>query len=166
VSDQRQEVTRGLLYDHTRINSITAKNIEVSSFLYALIEILNEKGLLTIEELDERGKQASCMQGNMLQTSFCSLQAGCEKGIVSWEFGRPSLIAHGDDGYCVHIDRNTFQCTVRDHRHVPCRGFGCQDNERWHVWADHEKMILNHGFIEHIENSAKIYKRLEIKPNG
>jgi hypothetical protein len=79
VYDQRQEVTRGLLYDHTRINSITAKNIEVSSFLYALIEILNEKGLLTIEDLDEREKQASCMQGNMLQTSFCSLHAGCER---------------------------------------------------------------------------------------
>lgn len=49
----------GLLYIHTRINANTNKNIEAASFLYALIEILSEKGLLTIEELDERKKQVA-----------------------------------------------------------------------------------------------------------
>jgi hypothetical protein len=36
-----------------------AKTLEASSFLYALIELLNEKGLLTIKELDERKKQVA-----------------------------------------------------------------------------------------------------------
>jgi Fe-S-cluster containining protein len=204
VYDQRQEVTRGLLYNHTRINSITAKNIEVSSFLYALIEILNEKGLLTIEELDERKKQVAerlvrkfvesgiglmyqdpeedkytfekesivdcesrlhVCRAICCKLPFALSRQDVKEGIVSWEFGRPYLIAHGDDGYCVHLDQNTFQCTVRDHRPVPCRGFGCQDNEKWHVWADYEKMVLNPGFIEQIENSAKIYTGLGIKLN-
>ena len=205
VNDQRKEITRGLLYSHTRINSITARNIEVSSFLYALIEILNEKGLLTIEELDERKKEVAGRLIKKFVESGMGLmyqdpeedkykfeheaEVDCEKrldvckaiccklpfalsrqdvkeGIVSWEFGRPYLIAHGDDGYCVHLDRNTFQCTVREHRPLPCRGFGCQDNERWHVWADFEKMILNPGFIEEMKNSAKIYAGLEIGTNG
>lgn len=97
---------------------------------------------------------------------FALSKQDVKEGVVSWEFARPYLIAHGDDGYCVHLDKNTFQCSVREHRPLPCRGFGCQDNERWHVWADYDKMILNPEFIEQIENSAKIYAGPEIEPKG
>ncbi len=54
ASDLRQEVSDGLLYTHHRLNASTSKTLESASFLYALVELLNEKGLLTIEELDER----------------------------------------------------------------------------------------------------------------
>ncbi|HZO32398.1 MAG TPA: YkgJ family cysteine cluster protein [Chloroflexota bacterium] len=50
----RQEVAEGLLYTHTRLNANTSKTLEAASFLYALIELLDERGLLSIEELDER----------------------------------------------------------------------------------------------------------------
>ncbi len=59
VRDQHHEITEGLLYTHTRINSNTAKTLEAASFLYALIEILSEKGMLSIQELDERKKQVA-----------------------------------------------------------------------------------------------------------
>lgn len=52
--DLRQEVARGLLYTHSRLTSNTAKTLESSAFLYALVEILSDKGLITIDELDER----------------------------------------------------------------------------------------------------------------
>jgi len=52
--DLRQEVAEGLLYTHSLLNANTAKTLEAASFLYALVELLSEKGLLTIEELDER----------------------------------------------------------------------------------------------------------------
>ena len=205
LSRIHKDISSGLLYTHNRINANTNKNLEAASFLYALIELLNEKGLLTIEELDERKKQVAerlvrkfveSGMGLMYQDpeedkyafekeSFvdcgsrlhacraicCKLPFALSKqdvkeGIVRWEFARPYLIAHGEDGYCVHLDRTTFQCAVREHRPVPCRGFGCQDNERWHVWADYDKMILNPGFIEQMENTAKIYAGLEIEPKG
>jgi len=54
-----QEITRGLLYTHTRINANTTRTLEASSFLYALIELLSEKDILSIEELDERKKQVA-----------------------------------------------------------------------------------------------------------
>jgi hypothetical protein len=57
--DFRTEVVQGLLYIHTRINANTTKTLEASSFLYALVELLNEKGILTIEELDERKNQVA-----------------------------------------------------------------------------------------------------------
>lgn len=50
----RKEVVQGFLYSHTRVNNNTGKALEVASFCYALIELFNEKGIITIEELDER----------------------------------------------------------------------------------------------------------------
>lgn len=52
--DLRQAVAEGLLYTHSRLNTNTSKMLEAASFLYALVELLHEKGLLTIEELDAR----------------------------------------------------------------------------------------------------------------
>jgi hypothetical protein len=49
-----QELADGLLYTHHRANANTRKTLEVASFAYGLIELLAEKGLITIEELDER----------------------------------------------------------------------------------------------------------------
>src|SRR5262245_23294201 len=50
----RDEVTGGLLYCHSRLNANTSKLLESASFLYALVELLTEKGLLEIAEIDAR----------------------------------------------------------------------------------------------------------------
>ena len=53
----RSEVAEGLLYAHGRANSNTAKLLDVSSFAYAAIELLAEKGLIDIEVLDRKKKE-------------------------------------------------------------------------------------------------------------
>ena len=53
-SSLRQSVADGLLYTHSRLNANQRMTTEAASFVYALIELLNERGLLAIEELDER----------------------------------------------------------------------------------------------------------------
>jgi hypothetical protein len=50
----RQEMVDGLLYTHARLSDNTKKTLEAASFLYGLIELLSEKGLISIEEIDER----------------------------------------------------------------------------------------------------------------
>ncbi len=40
------DISQGLLYTHTRINDNTKKVLESSSFLYGLIELLSEKGMI------------------------------------------------------------------------------------------------------------------------
>jgi hypothetical protein len=50
----RDEVVSGLLYTHSRANANTSRVLEAAAFLYALIELLKEKGIITIEELDAR----------------------------------------------------------------------------------------------------------------
>jgi hypothetical protein len=54
--DLRQQVAEGLFYTHVRLSQNTNKTMEASAFLYGLIELLGEKGLITIQELDERKK--------------------------------------------------------------------------------------------------------------
>lgn len=52
--DLRREVAGGLRYTHTRASANTGKLLEVASFAYAAIELLAEKGILEIAQLDER----------------------------------------------------------------------------------------------------------------
>ena len=191
------DLAAGLLYTHIRISANTTKTLEAASFLYALIELLNEKGLISIKELDERRKHvaeqllrkfAESRIGMIYQDPECDkytfeqesrvdcqsrqpiCQAICckfpfalsqqdvEEGIIRWEFGRPYLIAHAADGYCVHFDRQTCQCTAYDHRPVPCRKFDCQKNEKWQVWLDYEKKVVNPKLIEQLKQSnGKLY---------
>jgi Fe-S-cluster containining protein len=54
LAELRQELVGGLLYSHHRANSNTSRVLEFAAFLYALIEILQEQGLVAIEELDAR----------------------------------------------------------------------------------------------------------------
>ena len=53
----RQEVVEGLLSVYSRINYATAKTLEAASFLYALVELLGEQGVVSIEQLDRRKQE-------------------------------------------------------------------------------------------------------------
>ena len=55
----QKDLSSIFLYTHSRINDNTSKTLESTSFLYALIELFIEKGLLTTEELDERKRQVA-----------------------------------------------------------------------------------------------------------
>jgi hypothetical protein len=50
----RRRLAEGLLYAHARLSENTKATVEVGSFLYALVELLSEKGLVSIDELDGR----------------------------------------------------------------------------------------------------------------
>lgn len=178
--DFRREVADGLLYAHSRLNSNTSKALETASFLYALVELLSEKGVISIEELDTRKKnvgqrlakefQAKAMGAllqepeydkynfkktaavdcreriNLCHGACCRIPFALSKqdireGIVRWQLGQPYLIAHGKDGYCEHLDRKTFGCSLYASRPVPCRAFDCRQDNR--IWMDFENMIVN-----------------------
>jgi Fe-S-cluster containining protein len=201
--DIQNKISSGLVYTHTRINDNTKKTLESTSFLYALIELLNDKGLISIEELDERKKQVAkglvqkfteSGMGLMYQDPECDkytfeheahidcrsrlpmCKAICcklpyalskqdvEEGVIRWEFGRPYLIAHDGDGYCVHLDRKAYQCTVYDQRPVPCRGFDCQENKKWQVWLDYEKRVMNPELSEClVHTNSTLYTSLLVR---
>lgn len=190
-------VQAGLLYAHSRITDNTRKTLESSSFLYSLIELLDEKGILPIKEIDARKKDvaerlvrkfeerrigllyqdpeedkyafnshADIDCHNHLQSCkaicckipFALSRQDVEEGLVRWEFGRPYLIGHYQDGYCVHLNRENYRCTVYDHRPLPCRGFSCRENQKWPVWKDFNTKVLNPEFEKQvIESNEKMY---------
>ena len=175
----RSEVTGGLRYTHTRANANTGNLLEMASFAYAAIELLTEKGLLEISELDVRKKAVAArlvkkfinegmgltyQEKEQDKYAFEPVQIDCEarlpickaacckmrfalskqdveEGIVKWEFGRPYLIARGEDGYCIHMDRGLLNCTIHSHRPAPCRGYDCRADKR--IWADFEAKIVS-----------------------
>jgi len=200
------ELSSGLFYTHTRINFNTKKTLEAASFLYALIELLEEKGIISIKELDERKmKVAERLVKKFVESGigfmyqdpeydkynfkhetnvdcksrlhiceaiccrfpFALSRQDMEEGIVRWDFGKPYLIARGDDGYCVHLNRETYQCTIYENRPVPCRGFDCKDNEKWKVWLDYNKKTINPELIEKINrNGEELYSYRKVNPTG
>jgi hypothetical protein len=50
----RAETAGGLEYAHDRANTNSGKLLEVASFSYSVIELLAEKGIISVEEVDER----------------------------------------------------------------------------------------------------------------
>jgi len=58
-SVKRNEVAGGLLYCHSRLNSNTSKLLESASFLYALVELLTDKGLVELGELEEKKREVA-----------------------------------------------------------------------------------------------------------
>ena len=141
----RGKTSRGAFFEpHHRLNAGTAKVLEASSFVYSLIELLHEKGLISIEELDTRQKEVAARLEEQLRLNGAPVilqepeqdkyrftggveidcgsrvalcRAACCKlpfalsrqdireGVVHWNLGNPYVIAHGEDGYCDHMDR-------------------------------------------------------------
>ncbi len=103
-------------------------------------------------------------RANCCKFPFALSKQDVEERIIRWEFGRPYLIAHGIDGYCVHLDKETCLCTVHEYRPVPCRGFDCNDNEKWKVWQDYDKGILHPELNVKInESNENFYNYLKTK---
>ena len=56
---QWDQVARGFLDTHSRLNASIGKTLEVSSFIFGLVELLTEKGIVSIEELDARQREVA-----------------------------------------------------------------------------------------------------------
>ncbi len=89
----RGEVVEGLRYVHYQLGANTGKALEVSSFLYALTELLIERSIITEEELNERkivvaerlvkkfkelGMGAVFQEKEQDKYGFDEVQIGCE----------------------------------------------------------------------------------------
>lgn len=58
-----------------------------------------------------------------------------EAGHVQYNEERPFFIARSaDDGYCPHMDRETYACKVYENRPLRCRRYDCRDDSE--VWPD------------------------------
>jgi Fe-S-cluster containining protein len=143
----RNDVAAGLMYAHGRENANTSKVLEVASFSYALIELLMERGVISVEELDERKKQV----GQRLTEKFA------EKGMG---------VALTND----EQDKYAYEGSVEidcENRLALCRGACCrlsfaltvQDLEEGRVkWDLGRPYMIRHdedGYCHHVERASK-----------
>ncbi|MGV0025334.1 YkgJ family cysteine cluster protein [Phormidesmis priestleyi] len=54
---QFDDLANGLAYLHTRVNANAGRTLESAAFVYALIDLLVESGLITVEQIDDRKQQ-------------------------------------------------------------------------------------------------------------
>ena len=143
----RDECAEGLLYMHSRANANTSKSLEVASFSYALIELLSERGIISLEELDERKK----IVGERLVEKFV------EKGMgVALTKDEPDKYSYQSD---IEID-----C---ENRAPLCRAACCrlrfaltiEDVEEGHVkWELGHPYMIRHaadGYCHHFERPTQ-----------
>lgn len=147
LEELRNDVAAGLMYAHGRENANTSKVLEVASFSYALIELLMERGVISVEELDERKKQV----GQRLAEKFA------EKGMG---------VALTND----EQDKYAYEGSVEidcENRLALCRGACCrlsfaltvQDLEEGRVkWDLGRPYMIRHdedGYCHHVERTSK-----------
>jgi hypothetical protein len=179
-NQQRDELIRGLLYMHNRANANTAQVHEANAAVQALIEVLEDAGVLDRAELEQRWRDArvrlqheyvdrgmavAVQEFEVSKYEFaggpvidCEARlplcgAACCKlplalsaedvreGVLTWDTGRPYMMARGADHYCVHLDRQTRRCGVYGQRPIPCRGYDCRGDRR--IWLDFDARIIN-----------------------
>ena len=86
--------------------------------------------------------------------NFALTPGEVRSGKIQWDRKFPYLIAHGDDGYCAHLDQGQG-CNIHADRPALCRRFDCRTDER--VWKDFDRMIPNSAWIsEIVENHQRV----------
>ncbi len=63
------------------------------------------------------------------------------EGIIKWDLAFPYWACQDEQGYCRHLTRSDWSCTIWDCRPIPCRAFDCRKDKR--IWLDFEKKIIN-----------------------
>lgn len=142
-SQQRDELIRGLLYTHNRANANTAQVHEANAAVQALIEVLEDAGVLDRAALEQHRRDA---RAPLCGAACCKLPLALSsedvrEGVLTWDTGRPYMMARGADHHCVHLDRQTRQCGVYGRRPIPCRGYDCRGDRR--IWLDFDARIIN-----------------------
>ena len=65
---------------------------------------------------------------------FALTKSEVKQGKVQYNKQRPYFIARDEDGYCPHLDRQTYGCEVWNDRPLRCRRYECHDDE--HIWPE------------------------------
>ena len=64
--------------------------------------------------------------------NFALTKEEAEKGIIEYNQDRKFFIAREEDGYCPHMDRQTYACNVYENRPNRCRVYDCTGDAN--VW--------------------------------
>jgi hypothetical protein len=79
---------------------------------------------------------------------FALTKADVAKGVAKWNTKQPYFIAREEDGYCPHLNRETFACSIWDDRPERCRNYDCRKDPN--VWEEWESGSLDKKVFDHL----------------
>lgn len=98
---------------------------------------VDKYAMTNLPQIDCEARIPLC-KGRCCKLTFPLSFQDLDEGIVKWEYRKPYIIKHREDGYCVH---NTEQrgCGVYANRPAVCRSYDCRTDKR--IWIDFENRI-------------------------
>lgn len=130
---------------------------EQRAYIKKMLERLMELGIgvvYGIEDdgkevmIDHQGRQSLC-KAVCCSYIFALTKEEVQKGHVQWNPKRPYFIARDEDGFCPHLDRESFKCTIWEDRPQRCRQYDCRKDPQ--VWLDWEKSAINPKAFDHLK---------------
>ena len=109
-----------------------------SEALVVLSEVEDKYALTDLPEIDCAARLPLC-HGRCCTFVFPLSTQDLDERVVRWEYGRPYQIGRRGDGYCVHCDETSHQCTVYHWRPATCRTYDCRRDAR--IWVDFDRRI-------------------------
>ncbi len=76
--------------------------------------------------------------------------------VVRFSLDDPYIIRLADDGYCIHFDKETYRCKIREQRPAICRAYSCLRVKG--MWEDFHKKIPGprlRATLERIKRSSE-----------
>jgi Fe-S-cluster containining protein len=129
---------------------------EQSAYIKKMLVRLMELGIgavYGVEEnenevmIDHNGRLSLC-RAVCCSFTFALTKEEVQKGHIKWDPKRPYFIARDDEGFCLHLDRKTFTCSIWEERPERCRHYDCRKDPS--VWLDWEKNIINPDVFDHL----------------
>jgi Fe-S-cluster containining protein len=102
--------------------------------ILSLMQKMIEVGIFAVYGQEEEGVPDATVDCEAklrtCKAMCCTLQFALTKEEVQRKVfqhnpSRPFFIARDQDGYCPHLDRRTFRCTVWSERPLRCRRYDC-----------------------------------------
>lgn len=145
-------------YKEESIDGETELSEEQKLYIKKMLERLIELGIAVVygdepEDFQEVVfDETSCL--NKCKAICCSFTFALtkdevNKGLIKWNKKRPYFIARDEDGYCPHLNRETYKCEIWENRPIRCRIYDCRNDSN--VWLDWENKIINPDVFKHIK---------------
>ncbi len=146
--------------DITLLNQTPDDDQELSeeqrAYIQKMLERLMELGIGAVYGVEEANDEVMIDHGERLSICravccsfiFALTKEEVQKGHVQWNRKRPYFIARDEDGFCPHLDRETFRCNIWEERPERCRQYDCRKDPN--VWLDWEKKVINPNAFDHL----------------
>ena len=109
---------------------------------HALVKISDATDKYSIEsasDIDCEARLPICHARCCLYDVKLSVQ-DLEEGVLKWDYGKPYVLPHDGDGYCIYSCRGTGAgCSQYAHRPAVCRQYDCRTDPN--IWIDFDNCI-------------------------